>query len=61
MPGDDDRDSPYYGRARVLAAAATVATAIILALLGRDPTIVGLMLGFAGGALGLAELSRRLR
>lgn len=65
MSGGDDRDPPYYGKARYAAATAaavgTVVTACILAALGRDPTTIGLLLGFAGGIFGVAELNRRLK
>lgn len=63
MSGADDRDTPFYGRARIGAAIASVGTACILALFSPEPnpTIIGLFLGFAGGVLGLHELNRRLR
>lgn len=57
----DPKDAPFYGKARTAAAGATVLTACILAFAGRDPTVIGLLLGFAAGVLGVAELSRRLR
>jgi hypothetical protein len=61
MSGGNDKDSPYYGRARMAAAGGTVFTACVLALLRPDPVVIGLLLGFAAGALGVSELSRRLR
>lgn len=67
MSAGDERgpDAPYQNRARyataTLAAGACVVAAIILAILGRDPTTIGLLLGFAGGIFGVAELNRRLR
>jgi hypothetical protein len=68
MTGGDDRDQPYYGKARIRIATLLSATACVLMLVDPflpdyEPSIgvVALLLTTAGVLLGVEVLERRLK
>ena len=65
MSGVDDRDKPYYGRARIILAGLLIATACLLAILdAASPEyevsvgVLGLFLGTATLLLGVEALKK---
>lgn len=66
MTGGDERDQPYYGKARIRLAALLIGTACLLAIIDALSAeyevsigVLGLILGTAGVFLGV-EVLRKL-